>query len=82
MKFIQPAITSLLLSITASILASWLLRRAFFLVQGSEGTPSGGVVSPVIVVPIVLVGNTLGTQATMPRRGVARLAGGKGRRSR
>jgi hypothetical protein len=83
MKFIQPVVTSLLLSITASVVASWLLRRTIFLVQGSEGKPSGGdVVSPVVVVPIVFVGNTLGTQVTVPRRGLARKFGGRRRQRR
>lgn len=77
MKPIQPVITSLLLSIIASALASWLLRRTMQVAQGGDGEPSGSnVTSPVLVVPIVFVGNTLGTQVTAPRRGLARSFGG------
>ena len=83
MKFIRPIVTSLLLSITASVVASWLLRRTIFLVQDSEGKPSGGdVVSPVVVIPIVFVGNTMGPQVNVPRRRLARLAGSRGRKGR
>jgi hypothetical protein len=83
MKSVQPIATSLVLSIAASVLASWLLRHTVFLAQGGEGEPTGGnVVSPVVVVPIVFVGNTLGTQVTVPRRGLARKFGGRRRQRR
>jgi hypothetical protein len=83
MKSVQPIATSLVLSIAASVLASWLLRHTVFLAQSAEGEPTGGnIVSPVVVVPIVFVGNTLGTQVTVPRRGLARLAGSRRRQRR
>ncbi len=76
MKTIQPALASLLLSITASVLATWLLRRMLHVEPGGTNVPSDASVQvPVVVVPIVFAGNTFGSQVNVPRHGMARKFG-------
>jgi hypothetical protein len=72
MKSVQSALTSVALSIVASILASWLLRRLLYQAQQGEANTSGKPApSPVMVVPVVIIGNHLGPKVIVPRRGVA-----------
>jgi hypothetical protein len=69
MKLIRPALTSIVLSITASLLASWLLRRAMHVDQQGDADASGdNPRGPVVLVPvIVVIGNTVGSPVIVPR---------------
>jgi hypothetical protein len=69
MKLIRPAGTSIALSIAASLLASWLLRRAMHVNQQGETDASGDKPrgSVVLVPVVVIIGNTVGSPVIMPR---------------
>jgi hypothetical protein len=67
MKLVTQTVTSGILAVVASILASWLLRRDIFLVE-QPGTTSRGEHQPdavVVVVPII-IGNTIRSPTIIP----------------
>jgi hypothetical protein len=55
----KPIAQSVALSIVASILASWLLRRLIFLAEQPGNEPRRDPASSVIVVVPVVIGNTI-----------------------
>lgn len=63
------AATSVAVSLIASVLASFLLRRLIFLAQRAGTETQGEQHAPVIVVmPITLIGNSIGSQVFLPQR--------------
>jgi hypothetical protein len=79
MKPIVQAVTSLSLSIIASMLATWMLRRLIFRAEqpGTERPGEGGSPFAVVVVPIV-IGNHITGPTIHPGRGkLPRLRGSR-----
>lgn len=70
MRFLQSALTSITLSLVASVAATWLLRRILAVTPPGEGHPSTGDNSPsVVVVPVIVIGNTIGSPTIKPPLG-------------
>ncbi len=81
MKPVAQGLTSVVFSLVASVVATWLLRRLIFLAErpgnGEGGPEEGGSHnnSPVIVLmPLIFSANTIGNTTLLPRRGKLPLA--------